>query len=265
MRVKCNRCGKPQMKNTIVTVNKNLSSTALNSNYKLLSSRENVNKIPNLPNNFNPYIVNNCKELINEHQNVNNNLNNFYDNNFKSNIEENENIQQENYLNFQKENYQNFQKENFQIFQNEQENYQDEQDENSEDQIKEEFNNMNLNKESNANSLTNKANSADSMKKKKPFVERVGDWVCIKCKNLNFSFRVVCNRCQLTKAESEKLFDQYMKNLMNYVKINELLQTQLQSQNSPNDSVEEQNGVLYSGNEFYSQEDRIGNNTGNKK
>lgn len=68
----------------------------------------------------------------------------------------------------------------------------------------------------------------DSLKKqKKPFVERPGDWVCIKCKNLNFSFRAVCNRCQLTKGDSDKLFDQYMKNLMSYVKINEVYQTQV--------------------------------------
>jgi hypothetical protein len=64
-------------------------------------------------------------------------------------------------------------------------------------------------------------------KKKKPFQERVGDWVCIKCKNLNFSFRVICNRCQLPKVESEKMFDQYMSNLMNYVKFNEVMQKQL--------------------------------------
>jgi hypothetical protein len=63
--------------------------------------------------------------------------------------------------------------------------------------------------------------------KKKPFQERVGDWVCIKCKNLNFSFRVICNRCQLPKIESEKMFDQYMSNLMNYVKFNEVMQKQL--------------------------------------
>ncbi len=25
--------------------------------------------------------------------------------------------------------------------------------------------------------------------------ERVGDWVCMKCTNLNFSFRMTCNRC----------------------------------------------------------------------
>jgi hypothetical protein len=64
-------------------------------------------------------------------------------------------------------------------------------------------------------------------RKKKPFQERVGDWVCIKCKNLNFSFRVICNRCQLPKMESEKMFDQYMGNLMNYVKLNELMQKQI--------------------------------------
>ena len=76
-------------------------------------------------------------------------------------------------------------------------------------------------------------NDPDSeKKKKKPFVERVGDWVCIKCKNLNFSFRVVCNRCQLPKNESEKMFQQYMDNLMNYVKINEMMQNQIMNQSS---------------------------------
>lgn len=94
--------------------------------------------------------------------------------------------------------------------------------------------------ESNLEDLTSgntaKSLSNDSKKKKKPFVERIGDWVCIKCKNLNFSFRIVCNRCQLSKIESEKLFDQYMKNLMNYVKINELLQNQIGT-NGPNPEV----------------------------
>ncbi len=52
----------------------------------------------------------------------------------------------------------------------------------------------------------NGSNSA--AKKKKPFVERVGDWNCFKCKNLNFSFRVNCNRCQMSKKESEKLHEE---------------------------------------------------------
>jgi hypothetical protein len=67
----------------------------------------------------------------------------------------------------------------------------------------------------------------ENNKSRKPFVERAGDWVCIKCKNLNFSFRVICNRCQLPKTESEEIYDQYMTNLMNYIKMNEMMQSQM--------------------------------------
>lgn len=38
-------------------------------------------------------------------------------------------------------------------------------------------------------------------KKIKFFAERTGDWICNSCKNLNFAFRVVCNRCQLPKPK----------------------------------------------------------------
>ena len=41
-------------------------------------------------------------------------------------------------------------------------------------------------------------------KKTKVFTEREGDWVCNNCKNLNFAFRVECNRCQLPKDSNEK-------------------------------------------------------------
>lgn len=51
-----------------------------------------------------------------------------------------------------------------------------------------------------------KSNPKSETKKiKKPFIEREGDWVCHQCKNLNFSFRVFCNRCQLSKDENETL------------------------------------------------------------
>lgn len=39
----------------------------------------------------------------------------------------------------------------------------------------------------------------------KKIIERIGDWVCFNCKNLNFSFRISCNRCNLSKEESENL------------------------------------------------------------
>jgi hypothetical protein len=41
-------------------------------------------------------------------------------------------------------------------------------------------------------------------KKQKPFTEREGDWVCQRCRNLNFSFRTECNRCRLPKESATK-------------------------------------------------------------
>ena len=43
-----------------------------------------------------------------------------------------------------------------------------------------------------------------NVKTKKPFEIREGDWTCSNCNNLNFSFRVKCNRCDISKEESEK-------------------------------------------------------------
>ena len=43
-------------------------------------------------------------------------------------------------------------------------------------------------------------------KKKQEFFEREGDWSCYRCKNINFSFRNKCNKCQFSKEESEKKF-----------------------------------------------------------
>ena len=38
----------------------------------------------------------------------------------------------------------------------------------------------------------------------KPFAEREGDWICPECKNLNFAFRLYCNRCKHPKENSDK-------------------------------------------------------------
>lgn len=49
-------------------------------------------------------------------------------------------------------------------------------------------------------------------KKKKPLIERKGDWSCPKCRNLNFAFRASCNRCQLTKNEADMIKQYNMPN-----------------------------------------------------
>ena len=73
-------------------------------------------------------------------------------------------------------------------------------------------NNFNVNKNFfennfNYNSYSPKNKNGDEKKKKKPFIEREGDWIRVKCKNLNFAFRNNCNRCGLTKSENQKLIN----------------------------------------------------------
>ena len=65
--------------------------------------------------------------------------------------------------------------------------------------------NINNNKDNHEISSLNKSDNEKSKKKKenKVLKERKGDWICYFCKNLNFSFRDICNRCQKTKKESE--------------------------------------------------------------
>ena len=49
-------------------------------------------------------------------------------------------------------------------------------------------------------------------RKQKPFAEREGDWICNSCKNLNFAFRVECNRCKLPKGADSKTNNEENKN-----------------------------------------------------
>ncbi len=41
-----------------------------------------------------------------------------------------------------------------------------------------------------------------NQKKQKSIIERKGDWICFFCKNFNFSFREICNRCHKTKYKT---------------------------------------------------------------
>ena len=49
---------------------------------------------------------------------------------------------------------------------------------------------------------SNKSIPNNSKNEKKPFDKRKGDWLCPECHNLNFAFRVVCNRCQIPKPNN---------------------------------------------------------------
>jgi hypothetical protein len=62
-------------------------------------------------------------------------------------------------------------------------------------------------------------------KKKKPLIERKGDWQCPLCHNLNFAFRVSCNRCKLPK-------EMYLNMSMKQQKINENINNNLNNQNN---------------------------------
>jgi hypothetical protein len=48
---------------------------------------------------------------------------------------------------------------------------------------------------------------------KKQHSERVGDWVCASCNNLNFSFRKICNRCKIGRDASEQYAAMHMYNV----------------------------------------------------
>ena len=58
-------------------------------------------------------------------------------------------------------------------------------------------------------------NSAQNMNNNKMFSERIGDWNCFHCNNLNFAFRTVCNRCQLSKEESDAFLMKFQMNNIN--------------------------------------------------
>ena len=49
---------------------------------------------------------------------------------------------------------------------------------------------------------SNKSIPSNPKNEKKPFDKRKGDWLCPECHNLNFAFRVVCNRCQIPKPNN---------------------------------------------------------------
>ena len=56
-------------------------------------------------------------------------------------------------------------------------------------------------KKTNKNNKTKNYNCNQQKKSKKIIKERKGDWVCQYCSNINFAFRIICNRCKGRKDE----------------------------------------------------------------
>ena len=71
------------------------------------------------------------------------------------------------------------------------------------------------------NMKNNNCNKNRNKKKKKRYIEKEGDWPCFDCKNINFSFRVVCNRCKLPKEISEKKYEEAGERLIKLFNINQ--------------------------------------------
>ena len=103
---------------------------------------------------------------------------------------------------------------------------------------------INVNFEKKNTQISNQNNQNNLLLKQK-FSERVGDWFCFKCKNLNFSFRTICNRCQLSKEDSDNYFQYFYDNLQNQNLNNQLIynnnNTTKQIFNNPNIFVVENN------------------------
>lgn len=64
------------------------------------------------------------------------------------------------------------------------------------------------NKDNNSSSTTKVLTPITQTEQKKSF-ERDGDWACQRCKNLNFSFRNACNKCNLSHDASDNMQNIY--------------------------------------------------------
>ena len=64
------------------------------------------------------------------------------------------------------------------------------------------FNESQTNNKGNSNKNIINKNPNNKKVPKKPLDKRKGDWNCPQCNNLNFAFRVICNRCQLPKPNN---------------------------------------------------------------
>ena len=74
---------------------------------------------------------------------------------------------------------------------------------------------------------TNTNENTEDKNEKKLFVQREGDWDCMKCKNMNFAFRAHCNRCKCSKVESESLKVQQAKVIASCYQYTQMMQLKM--------------------------------------
>ena len=197
--------------------NKNTEKNYMKNTSYNYNNINNINNYIQIPNN-NPNIINNINNNVNY---INNNIlfmnNNYprqiFNINYINDFPNNQRINTNNILNKRKMSYniengfignyfnnilnlnnppQNLNETNFTIQQNQQKL----------NPIFFSYNEEQSNLSGNNNKINNKKNSNNNKNKKKPFDKRKGDWKCPNCNNLNFSFRVVCNRCQIQKPNN---------------------------------------------------------------
>ena len=190
-----------KMKNNNLQNNTNNPNSLFGFSLHQTNNNNNDNKTGTI-NNFDFYNNQNSGyDLINNH-NINNNINYFH-NNLNVNAYNNKN--NSNVINNIMENKDVINQSSYipiKMRTNTQKNYMEELncDKNNKGfKTKDEENNPKIKFDNKKNN-----NFKKESKLKKHFEVRLGDWKCIKCNNLNFSFRTICNRCGLPKEITEQ-------------------------------------------------------------
>ena len=97
------------------------------------------------------------------------------------------------------------------------------------------------------NNIQNNINIPNDKKEKKSFVKKSGDWMCPNCSNINFSFRIKCNRCKVSKQQAFLISQQ--KKMMNNIN-----QMKLVNNNNMNNNLNNENFINMNNNQTINQQ-----------
>jgi len=177
----------------------------MNNNYPLNNINMNMQNFPQAQN-INNWMINN--QIIQMNNNLNNNMNNNINNNINNNLNNNNQKPKKKKSKKKPKPYDDYTLEMF----------------GRRGWICEQCNNFNY-------ESRNKCNRCGIPKKPKKIIrnkiknengeiieniiksEHKDDWCCFNCKNMNFSFRLTCNRCQMKKVDSDKAYENSINNI----------------------------------------------------